>query len=110
MYFFIQLHAHIFMTLGLITLSHTQCKRALKAQQFGTWFVGVLGHPGNCDASDLRVAESQQEGTVGFGQQHVLCLLLVYKAQDGPTHTYVFTHKNSVPVHLPCLSLTTCTV
>ena len=67
--------------------NHTRCNRALKAEQCGTCFVGVLSHPGNSDASDLRVTESQQEGAVGFGQQHVLSLLLVDKAQDGPINT-----------------------
>lgn len=49
-----------------------------------TCFVGILGHPGDGDPSDLRVAEAQQESAVGFGHEHVLSLLLVHKAQNGP--------------------------
>lgn len=49
-----------------------------------TCFVGILGHPGDGDPSDLRVAEAQQESAVGFGHEHVLSLLLVHKAQYGP--------------------------
>lgn len=48
-----------------------------------TCFVRVFCHPGNCDSSDLRVTEAQKEGTVGFGHQHILSLLLVHEAQDG---------------------------
>lgn len=69
------------------------CNRA-KAEQLGTWFVGVFCHPSYGDPPDLRVAESQQEGAVWFGQQHVLCLLLVYKAQNGPTNTHIYTLKH----------------
>lgn len=73
--------------------NQTKCKKSLKAQQFSTWFVGILSHPCDGDASDLRVTESQQEGAVGFGHQHVLGLLLVYKAQDGPAKsTQIHTH------------------
>lgn len=56
----------------------------LNSQRLGTGFVGVLSDPGDGDASDLGVAESQQEGAVGFGHQQVLRLLLVDEAQDGP--------------------------
>lgn len=49
-----------------------------------TCFVGILCHPGDGDPADLRVAEAQQESAVGFGHEHVLSLLLVDKAQDGP--------------------------
>lgn len=58
----------------------------------GTWFVRVLGHPCNGDTSNLRVTESQQEGAIWFGQEHVLRLLLVYKTQDSPKHTYLYPY------------------
>lgn len=57
-----------------------------------TRFVGVLCHPRDGDAPDLRVTKAQEEGTVGFGHQHVLCLLLVYKAEDCPMRTHTNTH------------------
>lgn len=65
-----------------------------KAEPLRTWFVGVFCHPGDGDASNLRVAEPQQESAVGFGHQHVLCLLLVYKAQNGPADTHSYTLKH----------------
>lgn len=40
--------------------------------------------PGNGDATDLRVAEAQEEGPVGLVDEQVVRLLLVDEAQDGP--------------------------
>jgi len=64
--------------------AHKWNKEPIVVRQRGTCLVGVLCHPGDGDASDLGVAESQQEGAVGFGHQHVLSLLLVHEAEDGP--------------------------
>ena len=43
----------------------------------------VVGHPRDRDAPYLRVAEAQQEGTIRAGHQHLLCLVLTYKTNDG---------------------------
>lgn len=68
---------------------YSECRSLVKdfimCTPFDTCFVGVLCNPGNGDATNFRVTESQEECPIGFGQKHILCLLLVHKTQDGPT-------------------------
>lgn len=63
-----------------------------------TCFVRVLCHPGYGDATDFRVTEAQQEGSVGFGHQHVLSLLFIHKAKNCSgkyKHTSTREHKRT---------------
>lgn len=62
-----------------------------KQSNGSTCFVRVLCDPGYGDATNFRVTEAQQEGSVGFGHQHVLSLLFIHKAKNRP-ETYKHTN------------------
>lgn len=70
-----------------------------KQSNGSTCFVRVLCDPGYGDATDFRVTEAQQEGSVGFGHQHVLSLLFIHKAKNRPediqAHKRMNTNMNS---------------